>query len=97
MGFLLLKKITLLCLLVSACMVSTSFAETSEFAGRKSSFLDAHATNIGKKTVEAPAKLSPHGKSSRASERMLKVHTKDYGSYDPAPTFVKPPFKLIPN
>lgn len=31
-------------------------------------------------------------------ERMLKVNTKDYaGSYDPAPTFRKPPFKLIPN
>jgi len=30
-------------------------------------------------------------------ERLLKMNTKDYGKYDPAPTFVKPPFKLIPN
>ncbi|CAM8990035.1 unnamed protein product [Rhodiola kirilowii] len=30
-------------------------------------------------------------------ERLLRVNTRDYGRYDPAPTFVKPPFKLIPN
>lgn len=29
--------------------------------------------------------------------RVLKVKTNDYGRYDPAPSFVKPPFKLIPN
>ncbi|XP_068636483.1 protein CASPARIAN STRIP INTEGRITY FACTOR 1-like [Aristolochia californica] len=91
MGFLLLKKITLLFLLFSACLVSTSLA------GRNSRFLDAHATDIGKKPVEASTKSSHHGKSSRASERMLKVHTKDYASYDPSPALVKPPFKLIPN
>ncbi|OWM83877.1 hypothetical protein CDL15_Pgr004308 [Punica granatum] len=30
-------------------------------------------------------------------ERLLKVSTKDYGRYDPAPALVRPPFKLIPN
>ncbi|XP_022947142.1 protein CASPARIAN STRIP INTEGRITY FACTOR 2-like isoform X1 [Cucurbita maxima] len=30
-------------------------------------------------------------------ERVLRVNTRDYGRYDPAPAFVKPPFKLIPN
>ncbi|KAK9053359.1 hypothetical protein SSX86_029992 [Deinandra increscens subsp. villosa] len=30
-------------------------------------------------------------------ERLLRANTKDYGRSDPAPTFVKPPFKLIPN
>ncbi|KAG7010912.1 Protein CASPARIAN STRIP INTEGRITY FACTOR 1, partial [Cucurbita argyrosperma subsp. argyrosperma] len=30
-------------------------------------------------------------------ERLLRVNTKDYGRYDPSPSFVKPPFKLIPN
>lgn len=30
-------------------------------------------------------------------ERVLRANTKDYGKYDPSPTFVKPPFKLIPN
>lgn len=37
-------------------------------------------------------------KCSREGERLLRsVHTKDYDSYDPSPTFGKPPFKLIPN
>lgn len=30
-------------------------------------------------------------------ERLLKANTRDYGRSDHAPTFVKPPFKLIPN
>lgn len=30
-------------------------------------------------------------------ERLLRANTKDYGRYDPSPTFSKPPFKLIPN
>ncbi|XP_076934517.1 protein CASPARIAN STRIP INTEGRITY FACTOR 2-like [Bidens hawaiensis] len=30
-------------------------------------------------------------------ERLLRANTKDYARPDPAPTFVKPPFKLIPN
>nr|GMD09853.1 protein CASPARIAN STRIP INTEGRITY FACTOR 1 [Ipomoea batatas] len=30
-------------------------------------------------------------------ERVLRANTKDYAKYDPSPTFVKPPFKLIPN
>lgn len=30
-------------------------------------------------------------------ERLLRMNTKDYGRYDPAPALVKPPFKLIPN
>ncbi|KAL8238217.1 hypothetical protein R6Q59_019298 [Mikania micrantha] len=30
-------------------------------------------------------------------ERLLSVNTKDYGRSDPAPTFTKPRFKLIPN
>ncbi|XP_074586426.1 uncharacterized protein LOC141842109 isoform X2 [Curcuma longa] len=28
---------------------------------------------------------------------LMKVNTKDYGSYDPTPSLSKPPFKLIPN
>ncbi|KAH7517782.1 hypothetical protein FEM48_Zijuj09G0100900 [Ziziphus jujuba var. spinosa] len=34
---------------------------------------------------------------STIHERLLRVNTKDYGRYDPAPALVKPPFKLIPN
>ncbi|KAI3978861.1 hypothetical protein MKX01_016036 [Papaver californicum] len=35
--------------------------------------------------------------TSEVHERLLRVNTKDYGRYDPSPTLVKPPFKLIPN
>ncbi|CAJ2657437.1 unnamed protein product [Trifolium pratense] len=34
---------------------------------------------------------------SNIHERLLRANTKDYGRYDPSPTFSKPPFKLIPN
>ena len=38
-----------------------------------------------------------HDEESEIHGRVLKVKTNDYGRYDPAPSFVKPPFKLIPN
>ncbi|XP_073034921.1 protein CASPARIAN STRIP INTEGRITY FACTOR 2-like [Primulina eburnea] len=39
-----------------------------------------------------------HEKAKDAHERLLlDVNTNDYGTYDPPPAFVKPPFKLIPN
>ncbi|CAL9199379.1 unnamed protein product [Musa hybrid cultivar] len=45
--------------------------------------------------------LSKHGlhqqQISIVHYRILKVNTKDYGSYDPSPSLSKPPFKLIPN
>ncbi|KAJ0759439.1 putative protein Casparian strip integrity factor [Helianthus annuus] len=37
------------------------------------------------------------GRDDIIHERLLRANTKDYGRSDPAPTFVKPPFKLIPN
>ncbi|KAL6011403.1 hypothetical protein ACLOJK_001851 [Asimina triloba] len=36
-------------------------------------------------------------KASTVHDRLLRANTKDYGSYGPAPTLGKPPFKLIPN
>ncbi|XP_057494740.1 protein CASPARIAN STRIP INTEGRITY FACTOR 1-like [Actinidia eriantha] len=63
---------------------SASLLSTS-FAGRR-------LVNNLAKQVDAP-----HEGGSTIHERMLRVNTKDYGTYDPAPTFVKPPFKLIPN
>ncbi|RWW04123.1 hypothetical protein GW17_00032669 [Ensete ventricosum] len=45
--------------------------------------------------------LSKHGlhqeQISIVHSRILKVNTKDYGSYDPSPSLSMPPFKLIPN
>ncbi|KAK3008149.1 hypothetical protein RJ639_015128 [Escallonia herrerae] len=66
-------------------LISASLIVTSS-AGRRSSFV----TNL--KEVGAS-----HEDEEPVHERLLRANTKDYGSYDPAPTFVKPPFKLIPN
>ncbi|KAK4793692.1 hypothetical protein SAY86_024127 [Trapa natans] len=30
-------------------------------------------------------------------ERLMRVNTNDYGRYDPAPSLVRPPSKVIPN
>lgn len=38
-----------------------------------------------------------HEERTDIHERLLRVNTKDYGRYNPAPALVKPPFKLIPN
>jgi hypothetical protein len=75
-----IKKISLLFLIISASLVSTSFA------GRR--LVDNVAKEVDATQEEG---FGIH------VERLLKMNTKDYGKYDPAPTFVKPPFKLIPN
>ncbi|KAG5239000.1 protein CASPARIAN STRIP INTEGRITY FACTOR [Salix suchowensis] len=83
MGLMLLKKISLLFLLISASFLSTSFA------GRRSKFV--------KKLAEEAGKASHSNEETSIHERLLKVNTKDYGNYNPAPALVRPPFKLIPN
>ncbi|XP_044489402.1 protein CASPARIAN STRIP INTEGRITY FACTOR 1-like [Mangifera indica] len=89
MGLMLLRKICLLFLLVSSSLLSTCLA------GRRISM------SVNKLGVEVEAthqdKVSQREEMSVIHERLLKVNTKDYGRYDPSPTFVKPPFKLIPN
>ncbi|XP_050259545.1 protein CASPARIAN STRIP INTEGRITY FACTOR 2-like isoform X2 [Quercus robur] len=88
MGLMLLKKVSLLFLLIiSASLLSTCLA------GRDSKW-------VSKLAEEADAineKLSHHDEEESIHERLLKVNTKDYGRYDPTPALVKPPFKLIPN
>ncbi|EYU37822.1 hypothetical protein ABFS82_02G020900 [Erythranthe guttata] len=86
MGFILFKKISLLFLLVSAILVSTSFAGRVQ----KSMVSKEVSTTHELRESWEPLRSGIH-------ERVLKVKTNDYGSYDPAPAFVKPPFKLIPN
>ncbi|XP_031252269.1 protein CASPARIAN STRIP INTEGRITY FACTOR 2-like [Pistacia vera] len=89
-SMLLIKKISLLFLLVSASLLSTCLA------GRR---ISTSVNKLGV-AVEATHEENPSQNEEVISvihERLLKVNTKDYGRYDPAPTFVKPPFKLIPN
>ncbi|XP_051146485.1 protein CASPARIAN STRIP INTEGRITY FACTOR 1 [Andrographis paniculata] len=90
MGFILLKKFIFLFLVVSAAVLSTAFA------GRLSkSVVSKDMTEaLDHQSWEAPRH---DGMRREIHERLLKVKTDDYGKYDPSPSFVKPPFKLIPN
>ncbi|KAJ6385940.1 hypothetical protein OIU77_028994 [Salix suchowensis] len=95
MGLMLLKKISLLFLLISASFLSTSFA------GRRSKFVKKLAEEAGAINAatheETSSKASHSNEETSIHERLLKVNTKDYGNYNPAPALVRPPFKLIPN
>ncbi|GMY05737.1 protein CASPARIAN STRIP INTEGRITY FACTOR 1-like [Fagus crenata] len=91
MALLLLKKLSLLFLLISATLLSTSLA------GRESKWVSKLAKEGDANHEGIPRKLTHHNEEESIHERLLKVNTKDYGRYDPAPALVKPPFKLIPN
>ncbi|KAL3843433.1 hypothetical protein ACJIZ3_000836 [Penstemon smallii] len=90
MGFILFKKISFLFLLISAAIFATTFA------GRLFKSVEPKDTSLTYKKLESWEQLR-HAEASEIHERLLKVKTNDYGRYDPAPAFVKPPFKLIPN
>ncbi|XP_041015285.1 protein CASPARIAN STRIP INTEGRITY FACTOR 1-like isoform X4 [Juglans microcarpa x Juglans regia] len=61
--------------------------------GRQSKFFN----ELAKEADTMNEKPSRHDEEDSIHERLLRVNTKDYGRYDPAPALVKPPFKLIPN
>ncbi|CAN4107517.1 unnamed protein product [Withania somnifera] len=85
MGLLMLiKKIGLFFLLISASLFSTSLA------GRQSMF---YLSNLEQEELVT----TTHEEEQVHHERLLKMNTKDYGRYDPTPALSKPPFKLIPN
>ncbi|KAK1395006.1 Nephrin like [Heracleum sosnowskyi] len=81
------KRLWLLVFLVivSAILLSTSYA------GRR---FPKYVSIEKKKSVDARindlTRINIH-------KRLLTVHTNDYGTYDPAPTFHKPNFKPIQN
>ncbi|GMY05735.1 protein CASPARIAN STRIP INTEGRITY FACTOR 1-like [Fagus crenata] len=89
MALLLLKKLSLLFLLISASLLSTSLA------GRESKWVSKLAKEGDANHEGIPRKLTHHNEEESIHERLL--NTKDYGRYDPAPALVKPSFKLIPN
>uniref|UniRef100_A0A7N0TEG4 Uncharacterized protein n=1 Tax=Kalanchoe fedtschenkoi TaxID=63787 RepID=A0A7N0TEG4_KALFE len=76
-----LLKLTFISILIIASSHPSSAAGRG-FAGR--TFQGPHAHHVTEEEIH---------------ERLLsRVNTKDdYGQYDPSPTFVRPPFKLIPN
>ncbi|XP_073026567.1 protein CASPARIAN STRIP INTEGRITY FACTOR 1-like [Primulina eburnea] len=84
MKIILIKKISLLLLLLSAALFSTSLAGRLCKSGESK-----------KVSTTDDEEMKSWGQLHK--ERILKVKTNDYGKYDPAPALVKPPFKLIPN
>ncbi|KAL5062270.1 hypothetical protein RYX36_024007 [Vicia faba] len=91
MDFMFLKKFTLLFLLISGSLLSTSFA------GRASKFMRITDEDMNAVNEVSTMKAIDEEEVSIIHERLLRANTKDYGRYDPTPTFSKPPYKLIPN
>ncbi|XP_030523089.1 protein CASPARIAN STRIP INTEGRITY FACTOR 1-like isoform X1 [Rhodamnia argentea] len=89
MGLMLLKKISLLFLLLSASLLSTSLA------GRRSKIMLAEGVNQNAAPYEEGSQ--DEDEATAVHGRILKVSTNDYGKYDAAPALVRPPYKLIPN
>ncbi|XP_030450684.1 protein CASPARIAN STRIP INTEGRITY FACTOR 1-like isoform X1 [Syzygium oleosum] len=91
MGLMLLKKISLLFLLLSASLLSTSLA------GRRYKIMSRLAEEVNPNAVTYEEGSQDEDEATAVHERILKVNTDDYGKYDPSPALVRPPFKLIPN
>ncbi|KAF2322872.1 hypothetical protein GH714_031598 [Hevea brasiliensis] len=90
------------------CKIQVEAANTSKqtlvllkLRGRRRStihVLDKLANQVDATIYEdLSSKPSSLDEASIIHERILRANTKDYGTYDPAPALVKPPFKLIPN
>ncbi|KAL2231633.1 uncharacterized protein LOC105172980 [Sesamum indicum] len=99
MGFVLMKKKSLLFLLFSAAIFSTSFAVRLSKSLDSPELKEIATTNNDFESRENDDlelwKQQRH--DDEIQERVLRVETNDYGRYDPAPALVKPRFKLIPN
>ncbi|KAL1346586.1 hypothetical protein HN51_020213 [Arachis hypogaea] len=90
----LMKKFSILfCLFL---LISVSLFSTS-FAGRRSEFMSNVAADVSAIQEGTSQKPVKEEEESMIHERLLRANTRDYGRYDPSPTFSKPPFKLIPN
>ncbi|KAL1300731.1 hypothetical protein HN51_045382 [Arachis hypogaea] len=88
----LMKKFSILfCLFL---LISVSLFSTS-FAGRRSEFMNKVAADVS--AIQEGTSVNEEEEVSIIHERLLRANTRDYGRYDPSPTFSKPPFKLIPN
>ncbi|MQM00010.1 hypothetical protein Taro_032742 [Colocasia esculenta] len=88
------KALLLLILLVSPSLL----VSTTSFAGMPRKLADRPSERTGAVDKEIPAgKFSHSEEEGGLHHRILKVKTNDYASYDPTPTFVKPPFKTILN
>ncbi|KAK1267913.1 hypothetical protein QJS04_geneDACA005105 [Acorus gramineus] len=89
MAFKALKEIILLLIIVSTLLLPVAGSPRKLII--ENSMVQVH--------MEAKAMMESlnNEKAIGAHQRMLRVNTKDYGSYDPAPAMDKPTFKPIPN
>ncbi|GKV42795.1 hypothetical protein SLEP1_g50163 [Rubroshorea leprosula] len=87
MGFMFVKKMTLLFLLVSAFLFSASFA-----ADPGSKFLNREDEEVWDEESG-----STEENDAMIHERLLSADSGDYGKVNPAPKLAKPPFKVIQN
>ncbi|GAA0161367.1 hypothetical protein LIER_17698 [Lithospermum erythrorhizon] len=79
-------------------VISASLLLSTSFAGRTVIVNNNSAKQAGSvHEVQARETSKPISHEDLVHERLLRVNTKDYGRYDPAPSFAKPRFKLIPN
>ncbi|XP_020089664.1 uncharacterized protein LOC109711154 [Ananas comosus] len=74
-------------MIILASLLSTSFA------GGDRLFFAKYGREVEKKDL-ATKNLK---QEKVVHTRILQAETNDYGSYDPPPSFNKPPFKQIPN
>ncbi|XP_021864239.1 protein CASPARIAN STRIP INTEGRITY FACTOR 1 [Spinacia oleracea] len=93
MGFLPLKKLILVFLIISSLLISTSYA------GRQLMFLSkSSAEEFVGAYEESPFEEDGNEEITVIHERMLRqMNTHDYGRYDPSPSLPRPRHKLIPN
>ncbi|KAK1326714.1 hypothetical protein QJS10_CPA01g01227 [Acorus calamus] len=88
MAFKALKEIILLLIIVSALSLAV--------AGSPRKLIENSMVQVHMESKAMMESLN-NEKAIGAHQRMLRVNTKDYGSYDPAPAMDKPAFKPIPN
>ncbi|KAI7745318.1 hypothetical protein M8C21_006420 [Ambrosia artemisiifolia] len=86
-------KTCLLCYLIVTSLVSSSFSARCESS---IPMMKVDASDQNKESLYSEDDQSLK-RDDIIHERLLRANTRDYGRSDPAPTFHKPPFKLIPN
>ncbi|KAI3675250.1 hypothetical protein L1987_84838 [Smallanthus sonchifolius] len=87
-------KTYILSFLIATSLISSSFAARCESS---IPMMNLGASDQDQESLHSEDDQSLKRDDDIIHERLLRANTKDYGRSDPAPTFVKPPFKLIPN
>ncbi|KAJ0639866.1 putative protein Casparian strip integrity factor [Helianthus annuus] len=87
-------KTCFLSYLIVTSLVSSSFAAR---CGSSIPLMKLDASDQNQESLYSEDADTSLKRDDMIHERLLRANTRDYGRSDPAPTFHKPPFKLIPN